>query len=369
MFERIRSLVENRHQNAKEWKEKGNKKIVGYLCTYSPEEIVHASGCIPVRVVGSGQPVTMANGHMQSFYCTFSRGFLDECLNGSYDYLDGLIGGYSCDHYHTAFEIWKRNRPIFFSRIVDMPSRIDTPEARAFYLEELKLFREKLGLSFDVKIDDEALHSSIKVYNTNRTLLKELYNLRKKDPPAITGTEALDVILSSMYTPKEEHNKLLEGLLEQLQGREACSGGGVRLMVVGSELDDSRVYGFIEELGAVVVTDDICTGTRYMWNLASEDGDPLEAVADRYLQKIPCPVKHPTDSRYRHIQDMVSEFDVQGAVIILRKFCNPHEWDNPRLTEFLRKIKVPFTHIELDTTYSSNEVQSKVQGLIDIIRG
>ena len=368
MFGKINELVENRHQNAREWKENG-RKIVGYLCTYSPEEIVHASGGIPVRIVGSGEPISMADAHVQSFYCTFSRGFLDECFKGNYDYLDGLVGGYSCDHYHTAFEIWQRNRPVPFSRMVDMPSRVDTPEARSFFIEELKLFREKLGESFGLEIKDDALRESISVYNTNRMLLKEMYGLRKSMPPAVTGTETLLAVLSSTYTPKEEHNQILEGLLDQLKDREACSADDVRLMVVGSELDDARVYSLIEELRAVVVTDDICTGTRYMWNLTPEEGDPLEAIADRYLQKIPCPVKHPVDSRFEHIKTMVEEYDVQGIPVIARKFCNPHEWDMPRLFDFLKEIKIPYTLIELDTTFSKDEVQSKIQGLIDIIRG
>lgn len=369
MFSRVRELVENRHQNARGWKEKNGKKIVGYLCTYSPEEIAHAAGTIPVRIVGSTEPISMADAHIQSFYCTFSRGFMDECLKGNYSYLDGLVGGYSCDHYHTAFEIWRRNRPVFFSRMVDMPSKIATPEARRFFIEELKIFRQKIGEAFGAPVDDEALRHSISVYNASRSLLREFYHLRKKDVPAVTGTEALEVILSSMYTPKEEHNLLMEELLKQVKDREACPADAVRLMVIGSELDDARVYRLIEELGAVVVTDDICTGTRYMWNLASEEGDPIEAIADRYLNKIPCPVKHPSDGRYEHIENMVREFNVQGAVIILRKFCNPHEWDMPRLIDFLKKIKVPFTHIALDATFGRDEVQGKVRGLMDIIRG
>jgi benzoyl-CoA reductase subunit C len=369
MFTKFRELIEERHRKAREWKESGERKIVGYLCTYSPEEIVHASGAVPVRIVGSGEPISLADAHVQSFYCTFSRGFLDECLKGSYDYLDGLIGSYSCDHYHTAFEIWQRNRPVFFSRILDMPSRVDTPEARTFFVEEMKLFKEKIGEAFGKEIDDGALRDSIGVYNTNRTLLKEMYGLRRQDPPAVTGTEALEVVLAGMYTPKEDHSRLLEELLGRIKDREACPAGAVRLMVVGSELDDSKVYRLIEELGAVVVTDDICTGTRYLWDLTPEEGDPVEAVADRYLSKIPCPVKHPTDARFEHIESMVREFNVQGVVIIIRKFCNPHEWDNPRLTEFLRKLGVPYTQIELDTTFSSDEVQSKVQGLMAVIGG
>jgi len=369
MFTRVRELIESRHQNAMKWKEEGERKIVGYLCTYSPEEIIHASGAIPVRVVGSGEPVTLADAHLQTFYCTFCRGFLDECLKGSYDYLDALIGGYSCDHYDTAFEIWTHNRPTAFNRKIDIPSIVNTPEAKEFFIEELKIFRNKLGEAMGVEISDDALRNSINVYNTHRTLLKETYLLRKKDTPAITGTEALETLLAGMYMLKEEHNQLMEELLSGIEDREACAAGAARLMVTGSELDDAGIYRLIEELGAVVVTDDICTGTRYMWDLTPEQGDPIEAIADRYLNKIPCPVKHPSDPRYDHIQNMVNEFNVQGVVIIIRKFCNTFEWDNPRLAEFLRKINIPYTQIELDTTFGSDEVKSKVQGLMDIIGG
>jgi len=44
---------------------------------------------------------------------------------------------------------------------------------------------------------------------------------------------------------------------------------------VGSELDDPSYVQMIEDMGGLVVADDLCTGSKYFWNLAEEDGDAL----------------------------------------------------------------------------------------------
>lgn len=43
---------EGRGAAAREWKEQGGR-VIGYFCSYMPEEIVHAAGLLPYRVMGS----------------------------------------------------------------------------------------------------------------------------------------------------------------------------------------------------------------------------------------------------------------------------------------------------------------------------
>lgn len=50
MIEDFKRIYENRHEYARKWKEKNpDRKILGYMCTYMPEEILYAANVLPSR--------------------------------------------------------------------------------------------------------------------------------------------------------------------------------------------------------------------------------------------------------------------------------------------------------------------------------
>ena len=56
MMDQFRDWANERHAYAKEWKERTGGRVVGYFCTYAPEEIMCAAGLLPVRILGSHEP-------------------------------------------------------------------------------------------------------------------------------------------------------------------------------------------------------------------------------------------------------------------------------------------------------------------------
>ena len=63
---------------------------------------------------------------------------------------------------------------------------------------------------------DEALQESVAVYNRNRQLVEEVYRLRRERPGLLSGREGTACAVAGMWMRKEEHNRLLEELLEGL---------------------------------------------------------------------------------------------------------------------------------------------------------
>ena len=63
------------------------KKVFGWLCTYVPEEIIHAAGILPIRITGYAQETELDDGNAYLYInnCSFSRSCLQMGLRGEYD--------------------------------------------------------------------------------------------------------------------------------------------------------------------------------------------------------------------------------------------------------------------------------------------
>jgi benzoyl-CoA reductase/2-hydroxyglutaryl-CoA dehydratase subunit BcrC/BadD/HgdB len=177
-----------------DFKQEG-KKVFGWLCTYVPEEIIHAAGALPVRITGYSEEQELDDGNAYLYInnCSFSRSCLQMGLKGEYDYLDGIIAGSTCDGARRLFDLWSHYIKTPFHHILTVPRKY-TERAHGLYYEQVSQFKKLLEQYLETEITDEALLQSIAVCNESRELLKRLYELRKLDRPPITGAETMEVL-------------------------------------------------------------------------------------------------------------------------------------------------------------------------------
>jgi benzoyl-CoA reductase subunit C len=368
-MEAFRELVENRHSYAKDWKAKTGGKVVGYFCTYVPEEIIYAAGMLPVRIIGSHESNVGTERHIANMYCSFCRDCLAQGLKGRYKYLDGMVKARSCQQLRQTFASWQLHLPTEYSYYISMPALIQSPHAKPFLITELSYFKRSLEEWTGKQISNEALKQAIEVYNLNRRLLRQVYELRKDDEPPLSGTEALEMALSSQLVDKAEHNRLLSEALLKLQQTTQRPSSGVRLMLIGSENDDIDYVKLIESLGSIVVIDETCTGSRYFWNECRLDADPLDAIATRYLERPPCPAKdQPESRRFPHIMQLIKDFRVEGVIMTLQRFCHNHETDIPGLQALFEKEGIPVLQLEYSFIAPANWYQNRIEAFLEMIR-
>ena len=102
------------------------------------------------------------------------------------------------------------------------------PSSDEFYKKELQYFIHRLEEFSGRKLDDGKLQDAIKLYNRRRALLRELYELRKENPPRVSGTEITKVLVAGMGIPAAEHIELVAGVYRRsqkaprAQSRTAC---------------------------------------------------------------------------------------------------------------------------------------------------
>lgn len=367
MFEQLKEWQKTRHDYARKWKERTGGKVIGYFCTYAPEEIMYAAGILPVRILGSHEPQSVTEPHIFGMYCPFCRDCLAQGLLGRFDYLDGIMIAQSCLHLRQTFGSWKMHVPVDYSYYLPMPLHVQSPRALPYFTEELKVFKRSLEEWTGKTITEESLEKALQVYDTNRRLMRSIYETRKQQDPPLTGLESMYIVLSSQMVDKSEHNEVLTRILEQLPQRQTGRSTGVRLMLIGSENDDIGFMEMLENLNTTVVIDDHCTGSRYFWNEAPKEGDILTRIASRYLDRPPCPSRDwPDRRRAAHIKKLIKDYGVQGVIFIIQKFCDPHELDNPVLSKMVKAMGIPTYHTEFDVTVPLGQFKIRLEAFLEI---
>jgi len=353
------------------WK-RDKKKVLGYYCSYAPEEIIHALGFLPFRIRGTScQDTVLADAILSRFNCSFVKASLNLALEGQYRFLDGLITANSCDHTRRMIDIWKAKEinakefPHFFLSI----PHVITEAGLEWIKTEMTNFKESLEKTFQVSLTDENLHNSITLFNENRELLKEIYKLRIADEPKITGSEFMSLMIANQSAPKEICNSELRNILEILKARKGTENIRARLMLVGSYVDNPDFLKIFEDVGGMLVTDALCTGVRYFWDQIETSGHPLIDIIRRYYNKMSCPrMMDQHQTRLEFIKDQVKRAKVDGVVLQRIEFCDLHGSDNMLYSHELEELNIPVLNI--DREYLMSDVarfKTRIEAFIEQI--
>jgi len=354
------------------------KKIIGYLCAYVPLEIIAAAGFIPFRIKGNvHEPITKADTQMETIACPLVRSCFDMALKGSYDFLDGLVIPHACDSICRTYDVWKYNLGLPYSHLVDVPHSTDDLSLE-FFKAVLGTFRKSLGRFAGKEISDDELARAIQVYNQNRAKVRELYELRKTEPPLISGTEVSKVLIAAMSIPVEESIELLSSVIDEIRARVGVLPPKLtRMMVVGAQVDDVAFINLIENSGASVVADDLCPGAREYGADVEPSQNPIDGIAERYLRKINCArtyrdktgnYEEYLEKRFGHIGRAIKDFKVDGVILYLYKYCDPFGFEVPAMKSYIESKGIPVLYLEDEYSMSTiGRLRTRIQALLEMI--
>jgi bzd-type benzoyl-CoA reductase N subunit len=373
-MEAVKELVELSgtllNRSVEDWKEQ-DKKVMGFFCSYVPEEIIHAAGMLPYRVRATGcTETTAADVYLSHLNCSFVRSCLEFALKGEYKFLDGVVFMNSCDHVRRLYDIFREavGYPPFM-HFISVPHKAGGNGALNWYKGELAEFKERIEGSFGVKITDEALKNAIDVYNETRSLLKRLYQLRGDDKPRISGAESLSLILAATSMPKEQYNRLLAKALQEIEEREAITNYRARLMIAGSVYDDVDYTKVIEDLGGLIVSDALCFGSRYFWGPVEVGDDLWAGLAQSYLNRPSC--ARMTDrvaERTDFVREMVERFKVDGVIFQRIRYCDLWGSETLYLERRLKELDIPLLQLDREYMLSGvGQLKTRVQAFLERI--
>ncbi len=361
---------------ARELKKQG-KKIIGYLCAFTPVEIITAAGLVPFRIKGDvNEPITKADTEMETIVCPLVRSCFDMALKGNYEFLDGIVIPHACDSISRTYDVWKYSLNLPYSHFINMPHSTDGPSLE-FYKALLGTLRKSLAKFAGREISDQDLREAIKLYNQNRAKVRELYELRKASPPLISGAEITRVLVGAISLPVEEATRLVDSVIEEVKQRPPLPAKAARLMVVGAEVDDIAFIDLIEDSGAWVVADDLCPGAREFWADVEVTKNPIDGIAERYLRKINCgrtfrerkgSYDDYLEERFGHIGRFIKEFKVDGVVLYIYKYCDPYGFDVPPMKGYIESKGTPVLYLEDEYSMSTiGRLRTRIQAFLELI--
>jgi benzoyl-CoA reductase/2-hydroxyglutaryl-CoA dehydratase subunit BcrC/BadD/HgdB len=378
---RARNIYLNRTQRIKELETAG-KKIIGYPCAYVPLEILAAFDLVPYRTYGDiKEPITEADRALPTSFCPMMRTCLDCALKGKYDFLDGMVTVHSCDPQEKTARVWESYISHKYFHFLDMPSSVH-PEAINYFKSLLNDFKKTLESFTGKKLTASKLKAAIKSHNQQRALVQELYELTKPAPPLISGTELIQVVKALMSLPVAEGNELLNQVIDEVKKRtDGPKKKPVRLLIWSSTLDDVDIMQVFEDK-ANVVMDETCGGIRAFRGSVKLTADPLEGLADYYMKEITCArtfrqaalgetkkdYAKDLQSRFGYLKGIVRDWKINGAVLLLVRYCDPFAFEMPSLKDYFDSLNIPSTYIEYDYNIGAlAQLRTRVEAFLETI--
>jgi len=378
---RARIFHSERVAEIKRHKDKGGK-VIGTMCLFAPLELIRAADAIPVRLC-SGFHNTITTGEeimADAGLCPLVKSTLGVKLSHAspfFEAADAVIVPMVCDAKFKLGEVLSDFVPVW---MVNVPHIKDTQQARALWLDEVRALQTRIEALTGNRIYWEELKREIELALRAQTAARRIYDLRKADPPVIDGRDALLVTQTSFTEDLRVWAGRVEELAEELEDR-AKRGLSVsdpeapRVLLAGAPImwPNFKIPQLVEESGGVIVADELCSGTRWLYDPIGVDewvwDDMLKAVAERYLQPSVCPCFTPNDPRVGRIQQMIEDFRVEGVVYHVLRGCHIYNVESTRIKAAAEDMGVPMLIVETEYSQEDTEqLRTRVEAFLMLVR-
>ncbi|MGD9117816.1 MAG: 2-hydroxyacyl-CoA dehydratase family protein [Dehalococcoidia bacterium] len=358
----------NRTKWAKEWQKEG-KKVIGVLDSLVPEEVIYAAGMLPWRIQGTWkEDVSRAMNYRYPQGTTYLNHVLESFLAGELDFLDGMVCSNREEDFRRFRDYWDWLDQKRLAYVVEVPT-VDTEKTRKRFTGKIREFigeMEKLG---KVKIDDNKLRDAVSIYDEGYTLLRKLYELRKREVPPVTGGEALAITNAAMVMPRDEFNEELEELMPYLETRKAnVKNTRPRVLLSSDMLDNPAYIDLVEEAGCLVAMDDIDNGSRYFWATTDDGGDPAQALAIRYLKNL-SPRMFDWRGQEKQLVKWVKEFNIDGVLELPDVYDYPRDFRRPYMENWLKEEGIPMMSFDRDYSLSNvGQLKTRIGAFLEVLQ-
>lgn len=326
---------------------KAGKKVVLVAPVYTPEEIIHSMGVVPMGAWGGDLELKEAKEYCPAFICSVLQSLLELGIRGTYEGVSAIVIPSLCDSLRGFGQNWKYAVP----SIPYIPMMYPQNRKPAFGADFTKAGYERVIADVEkatgVKFDEAKLENSLKVYNAHNAAMRELVEVLA-DHGEVLASERSDIFKSATFMLKEEHTELVNELIAALKAQDADTSK-IRIMTTGILADAPGLTSILDEFKMQVVCDDIAAESRQYRTDAPAEFSAMDSLVKKFQTMDNCSVLYDFyKKRVDMIVEQAKEHDAKGVLIVMTKFCDPEEFDYPLIKKACEAAAIPTATIEVD---------------------
>jgi benzoyl-CoA reductase subunit C len=359
-------------ESVRRWKAVSpRRKVIGYFPVYTPVEIVHAAGMLPVCIAGAGDRLDLqhADSRFGSFICSIVKTTLELGMTGRLEPFDAVLFSTICDSARNLCFVMKRNFPAQSFEFLHLPH--STSESSIDFLtQEYRRLIAELERLGGITVSDDALRSSIARYNRQRALVREIYSLRVQSPHLLRAAESYVLLRAGLRMPVEDHIAMLEEALPQIRQRSGKKRDAIRVVIEGSfcEQPPLPLIRVLEAAGCDVVDDDFALAQRWFPADLPLEPDPARTLAEHY-------VKHAAYSSVRHdaahprcdgLVEKIKRARADAVIFLIAKFCEPAYFDYVLFKKAVDDLGLPSLQLEFEEKlFTFERLQTEIETFVE----
>lgn len=344
------------------------RKAVGCFPYYTPDEIIYASGMLPVGLWGGQSRIGLADRFLQSFCCSLMRENMELGLNGSYDFLSAVVIPTYCDTLKCVCENWKYAVSQTCLIPVVYPQNRRIGAGMEYLVTELRRFQSELEQIAGREISEPDLLDSIEIYESWREVMRAFTNMAGRYSKTLNAKARHSVIKAAYFMDKKRHAEKVAELIGELENLPEEISSGLRVVVTGILAEPDTLLDLFDENGFVIAADDLAQESRQFRNSIRSGKTALEMLAYRMTAQSCSTLYDETKSRGDLLIDLVKEKRADGVVISMLKFCDPEEFDYPIYKKELEAAKIPMLYLEIEQKMDSVEpLRTRIQSFTEML--
>lgn len=344
----------------------GGGKVVGYVSTAVPAELIVASGALPVMIRGDvHRKTTLADEWMEEQFDPMARSIFDMALAGELQFLDLLIVPRVADSFMRLYLYLREVERLGLSKKLPQLLQFDLlqsqlPSTASYNLERFSELSSALREVTGRTITNEALRTAISQSNENRAELRAV--LAQRDRETIRGSDALRIIGSRYALPIAEHTRYVSELLSARSTSKQLAKP--RILVAGNAQDNPLLYEYLEAQGVHIVGDYHWLGDNCCQHDIEIVGDPLESLARHYLNRSLTSRRFPLPAD--EIVDAANAVRASGVVFFQFACEEALSWDSPNQINALEKAGI--ATLLLDNQPYAPHIDETLQRKVDAFK-
>ncbi len=375
----LADLLRDRASQLEAAKQKGIK-IIGYFPgNFVPEEIIYASGAIPLCLShgGNEKPAAAALSTVPQVICPFARAQIGERLlknNPYYNMIDMLVAPISCQHLKKVAEIWEYQGELEVFKL-GIPQQYGNAFEVEYFADRLRALKNRLQQLTGNEISNDKLSKAIVLYNRIRALLREISLMRRASPPPISALDFVKLNHTAAYTDPVILADALYSIYQTLKAQQPLKESSApRILLMGPNISngDYTILDLVQKAGGEIVIEEICEGIKYYWKDIENSGDLLQSLARGYLvEKVPCAfLRNSAGKRLDFALQLIRDFKVSGIIWYELLCCETYDSEAYYFAHKMGEYDIPVLILESDYgAAATGQLKTRIEAFIEILKG